>query len=427
MFVGGAPKAGSWRVDLTDACRDMFARHRVEAFGGAFHLPAAREYSCLFAWDSGYHAISSRHFDRAAALEEIRTLYAANTTLDGLLAHERPLPGAEARTIRIVNWMGPIYRPDGRSWLIDPPVAAYAAARLFDRSFGDDTRLLEAAQTHLQAIDAHRCPPDGGGPVILHPLESGADASPLFDSLIDASSREALLHGHRAISEANSAADWRVAAALASEHAFVVSDPIFAGWRLLAQEALADAWRRAGDRARADAIDARADVLAAEMIRRLWNDDLDLFVGFDHIAGRQMPVATLGGVIAAASRRIIQAGLAERVVAKHLAPQSSRFWGPAGLAFNPLDGREIRSRALLWRGDVVWGATTYWAHLALVRNQRRELATHARTQFENLIRRSGFREFYSAQTGEGLGAGKRDGFTWPALVLEMQATEAESG
>jgi len=404
----------------------MFSRHRVTAFDGAFHLPAAREYSCLFAWDSGYHAIALRHFDRAAALEELRTLYAANTTLDGLLAHERPLPGAEARTTRIVKWMGPIYRPDGRSWLIDPPVAAYAAARLFDPSFGDDSRLLRAAETHLQAIDTHRRLPDGGGPVILHPLESGADASPLFDSLIDASSRDSLLHGHRAISEANSAADWRVEAALAAKNAFVVSDPIFAGWRLLAQEALADAWRRAGDRERARALDAGADTLAAEMIRRLWNDDLGLFVGFDHRAGHQMPVATLGGVIAAASERIVAAGLGERVAAAHLAPQSSRFWGPAGLAFNPLDGREIRPQALLWRGDVIWGATTYWAHLALVRNQRRELASFARTQFEDLIRRSGFREFYSAQTGEGLGAGKRDGFTWPALILEMQATEAET-
>jgi hypothetical protein len=404
----------------------MFARHRVEAFGGAFHLPAAREYSCLFAWDSGYHAIASRHFDREIALEEIRTLYDANTTLDGLLAHERPLPGAEARTTRIVEWMGPIYRPDGRSWLIDPPVAAYAAARLYDPSLGDDTRLLEAAEKHLQAIDAHRSLPDGSGPVILHPLESGADASPLFDSLINSSSRDALLNGHRAISEANSEVGWRADAALASEHAFVVSDPIFAGWRLLAQEALGDAWRLAGERERAKALDTGTDTLAAEMIRRLWNDELDLFVGFDHRAERQMPVATLGGVIGAASRRIIEAGLGERVAAAHLAPTSSRFWGPAGLAFNPLDRREIGRRALLWRGDVVWGAPTYWAHLALVRNQRRDVAAHVRTQFEELIRRSGFREFYSAQTGEGLGAGKREGFTWPALILEMQANEAET-
>jgi hypothetical protein len=132
-------------------------------------------------------------------------------------------------------------------------------------------------------------------------------------------------------------------------------------------------------------------------------------------------VPTLGGVIAAASRRIIDAGLGARIVAAHLTPQDSRFWGPAGLAFNPLDGREIGKGALLWRGDVVWGATVYWAHMALLRNQRPEFATLARGQLEALIGRSGFREYYSAETGEGFGAGKEDGFTWPALVLEMRA------
>jgi hypothetical protein len=59
--------------------------------------------------------------------------------------------------------------------------------------------------------------------------------------------------------------------------------------------------------------------------------------------------------------------------------------------------------------------------MALLRNQRPDLATQARGQLEALIGRSGFREYYSAETGEGFGAGKEDGFTWPALVLEMRA------
>jgi hypothetical protein len=123
---------------------------------------------------------------------------------------------------------------------------------------------------------------------------------------------------------------------------------------------------------------------------------------------------------------MVEAGVGETVAARHLSPPSSRFWGPAGIAFNPLDGREIGRRPLLWRGDVVWGATAYWAHLALVANGRAELAARLSRQFETTIRDAGFREFYSAQTGEGLGAGAEHGFTWPALVLEMRANEAEA-
>lgn len=410
---------------LAEACRAMFARHRVAAFGGVFHVPAAREYACLFAWDSGYHALALRHLDRSVAKAELSVLYAANALPDGLLAHERPIPGAEARTARVVRWLGPIYRDDGRSWLIDPPTAAYAAARLFDPA-RDDTRLLEAAERQLAALEAVRAR-EVGEPVILHPLESGADASPLFDALVDVSSREALLASHRALSEANTSGGWSVERALAAPAGFMVSDPILSGWRLLALEALADAWRRAGDPARARRLETAADAAAEAMIARLWSPELQLFVGFDHRAGRQLPVATLGGVIAAASRRMIEEGLGARVAEAHLRPEASRFWGPAGVAFNPLDGREIGPRPLLWRGDVVWGATAYWAHLVLARNGRLDLAGRLSQQFEDVVRRAGFREFYSAQTGEGLGAGETDGFTWPALILEMRAEEVEAG
>lgn len=412
---------------ISRACQAMFALHRVEVFGGAIHVPAGLEYSCAFAWDSGYHALALRHVDRAQAIEELLTLYGANLTDGGLLAHERPLPGAEARTTLVTEWLGPIYRPDGRSWLIDPPVAAYAAARIFDPALDADETLLQLASDHLTATDAKRTLTPGGAPVILHPLESGADVSPLFDALVDTSSRRALLTHHRALSVALDAIGYDLGQALAGHHAFVVADPIFCGWHLIALEAVADAWRRAGAPGRAETFDRRAAALAAEMIRLMWSDDLKLFVGYDHVGERQLCVATLGGVIAAGSRHMIDAGIATQVADAHLNPETSRFWGPAGVAFNPLDGAEINPKALLWRGDVVWGATQYWAHLVLSRLGRIETAQRATAELGVLIDSSGFREFYSAVTGKGYGAGEVGGFTWPALILEMAADAPGQG
>src|SRR5215475_5057653 len=108
-------------MDIYSACVEMFQRHRVEAFGGVFHLPAADEYNCLFAWDSAYHALALQHIDVAVAEAELKILYDANTASDGLLSHERPAPGSEERTRIVLQTLGPIYRDDGRSWLIDPP------------------------------------------------------------------------------------------------------------------------------------------------------------------------------------------------------------------------------------------------------------------------------------------------------------------
>ena len=404
---------------LKQACREMFAVHAVEAFGERFHVPAAREYSCLFAWDSGYHALALRHLDPALARRELSALFRANTCEDGLLAHERPLPGSEARTALVTDWLGPIDRPDGRSWLIDPPVGAFAAARLYLEDGDPEAELLTLATLSLEAIDRRRLLAPGETPVLLHPLESGADVSPLFDALVDTSSRRSLLSAHKALSQHVTSAGYDLHRAQESSHRFIVSDPIFCGWHLLALEELALAWRKAGDTHKAKALDARAGTLALAMLRDLWSPQLNLFMGYDHVGGRQLEVATLGGIIAGASRHMRASGHAQRIIAAHLQPGTSKFWGPRGLAFNPLDGKTIDPKALLWRGDVVWGATQYWGYLVLSRNDRTVDADHAASQMAGLIRTSGFREFYSAISGEGFGAGAEGGFTWPALVLDM--------
>jgi hypothetical protein len=321
----------------------------------------------------------------------------------------------------VTEALGPIYRPDGRSWLIDPPVGAYAAARLYLGGVCADTDLLRLATLSLEAIDAHRRLTPDGAAVLLHPLESGADVSPLFDVLVDVSSRRALLACHKALSTAAADAGYEVGTALARGHAFIVSDPIFCGWHLLALEELAKAWREAGAPDRAARLEARAESLGAAMVRDLWSPELNLFVGYDHVGGRPLATPTLGGIIAAASRYMIRAGYGAKVVAAHLDPEGSSFWGPRGIAFNPLDGLAINPRGLLWRGDVVWGATQYWGHLVLSRNGQATAARLAGTQMAELIADSGFREYYSAVTGEGHGAGAEGGFTWPALVLDMTA------
>jgi hypothetical protein len=79
--------------------------------------------------------------------------------------------------------------------------------------------------------------------------------------------------------------------------------------------------------------------------------------------------------------------------------------------------------SLPWRGNVMVAATQYWGHLALVSAQRSADARVARKQLEERIEEQGFCEFYDVVTGAGAGAS--EGFTWPALVLEMRAGDTE--
>ncbi|MBS0383902.1 MAG: hypothetical protein JSS00_00970 [Proteobacteria bacterium] len=406
-------------MDIAAACRDMFKLNAVEAFGGRFHVPCADDYPCLFAWDSGYHALALRNLDRAAAVSELATLYQANTTESGLLAHERPIPVAAERTQFVVDTIGPIYRPDLRSWLIDPPVAAFAAAELFD--VGGDIGLLECASRHLIAIDRVRTFAPGELPVILHPLESGADASPLFDALVDVSSQNGYIAQLHDLSHALAACEGVLDRSAPSRHPFIVIDPIFCGWYLLALEAVASAWSRAGDEAKEDEFGARARSIAGQMCAHLWSERHVLFVGLDRVGRRRLDVATLGGIVAAASTAMAAAGFGSQVAATHLDLASSVFWGAAGIAFNPMGATTRYDEGMLWRGAVASGATQYWSWLVATRNGAQLAANRFRTQLLSLIEQSGFREFYDAQTGKGLGAGVPTGFTWPALVLDMKA------
>jgi hypothetical protein len=402
-------------MNFRDACLEMFARHRVEAFGGAFHVPDMAQYASLFAWDSGYHALALRHLDLEAARTELATLYRANTASDGLLAHERPAPGAESRAQFVVELLGPIYRPDQRSWLIDPPVAAYAAAMIADPARAEDAQLLEAAAAHLRSSERLRT--IDGLPVILHPLESGTDVSPAFDAVLDVSSNSALLKELHGFAHRLAEIEYSVTKAVETKHPFVVSDPTFCGWHLLALEEVAGAWARFGRADKAEATMQRALDLGAAMARLMWSGEQGLFVGFDHIGQRQLATPTMAGVVAAASQ-CMELGLGRRVV-DLLRPGGSRFLGPAGLSFNPITGEAPNHGGMLWRGDVVSAATHYWAHKALLRHGETALAERVRSQLEALIAISGFREFYDAESGEGVGAGASGGFTWPALALDM--------
>ncbi|MBX9851243.1 MAG: trehalase-like protein [Cytophagaceae bacterium] len=82
-------------------------------------------------------------------------------------------------------------------------------------------------------------------------------------------------------------------------------------------------------------------------------------------------------------------------------------------AFNPNESMYI------WRGPT-WVVYNWFLHQYLMEKGYRKEATRIVESIKELIRKSGFREYYNPFTGEGYGA--KD-FTWSGLVVDMMNME----
>jgi hypothetical protein len=358
--------------------------------------------------------------DPARALAELETLYALCGRGDGLLAAERALD-AEAAEQRAAE-IGEVFDADRRSVLISPPVAAYAAARAAVQ-VGEAARpLLERACQHLDAIWGERLPRDTPLPVILHPLEAGTYGSPAFGEIVEATDALEWLEDTATLVRSAVACQTHPDRALRAGHPFVVEDPLFCAWFLLALEEAQRAWEKLGGAdAQLTKLRIRIEMIARGIVERLWWDAEEVFTPIDRARQRPLRTLTLAGLLPAACRSVVEEGEAKRALERHLRPGVTPLWGTHGIAFNPI-ARDVQvdPAQVPWRGNAVSPLTHFWAHLVLMNARRPADARAARTQLQSLIESSGPREFYDAVGREGYG--HRD-YVGAALVLEMQARE----
>jgi hypothetical protein len=372
----------------------------------------------LGSWASAHHALCLAELDPELARAELQTLYTANRQESGLVSCERALDPTAASAGPLAVLLG----EDGRSRLIGPPVAAFAVARLASLDARAARDLLAPATGQLDAIWSERLPPDTPLPVILHPQESGTPGSPLYDAMIDTDDRDEWLDDLATVGRSAAACQLDPARALRAGHPFVVEDPVFCGWFLLALEEMADAWERVGDASQEKKLRIRSEMIAEAMGERLWWEEEQIYVAHD--VGRDDPLRgiTAGGLLPAASRKLVQQAPAKRAIDRHLRPSASSLWAAHGISFNPVVADpSAEAGDIPWRGNVATAETHFWSHLALVRAQRVPDARVARGQLEARIEEQGFRAAYDPVTGEARGA--NDECTLPAIALAMRAAE----
>ncbi len=411
-------------MEFEARCRKLLPELIREAHGVRFHVDAADAPAVLSSWSSAHLALALRAIDPALAVAELANLYAACQRDDGLLAAER-VAGERERAARS-KAVGPIFGEDERSLLIGPPVAAFAAARMALADAPGARALLESATRELDAIWGARLPPDTPLPVILHPLESGVPRSALFDALVDSEDDDEWRDDSATLFRSAAACQLEPERALRAGHPFVIEDPVFCGWFLLALEECELAWEKFGDTTACRKLEIRSSMIADGIAQRLWWEEQEIFAGWNRGRQSALRAVTAGGFVPAAARSLREEATPKRVVERHLRPAASALWSSRGLSLTPkqrADRDELEPRAE--RPDAASPLAHFWAHLVLLRADRPADARVARKQLEELALARGFLDSYEVTPDEP-DAAADDVSAWPLLALEMHESERAS-
>ena len=399
---------------------------------GYYTVPTHGLYPFQWNWDSALSALGFAHFDEARAWTELETLFAHQWT-DGLVPHiifhemdDGYFPGPEVwATGKTVPTSG----------ITQPPVAGFAALRIFERA-KDKKLATEKARALLPRIHAwhkwffaNRDPQQTGLVAIIHPWESGRDNSVDWDEAferiptkgVSPFKRRDTNHAnpdHRPTDEQYKRYIWLVQrfrsldwdnTKLHDASPFQIVDPGFNAILIRACVDLAQLADKLGEKEIAAQSRAMASKGLAAM-ESLWSDEHCQYLCLDRAVGTLINSPSIGGLLAAfapisKSRARL---LAERISTlsescSYLVPSHP----PSAPQFEPLR---------YWRGPV-WLIVNYMIADGLLIAGETKMASRIKRDCLELINKSGFAEYYGPINGEPCGGGS---FTWTAaMVIEI--------
>jgi hypothetical protein len=381
-----------------------------------FLCPSEGTYPFQWFWDSCFHAIALAHIDLPQAEAEIRSLL-ANQHDDGFVSHVT-FWQRERYLSEIANYAVAFRTP----YLTDemqPPLLAEAIAAIVSAG-ADDAFLadvLPGAIRYYDWLHRVRAPLPDGLVRVLHPDETGLDHSPKFDELLGITTEE---HGDF------TAAWYRVADHYETfsrdpEQMFVadrcvVADVMVNTIYVHNLRVLADLLDGTAYANRAASLRERADVAATSLLELCWNEDHGLFYDLAGADRHHLRTNTITCLFPLLLPDISQ-NMAERLISHVTDPE--QYWAEYPLPSVAMDEPAFQPGTvggnLVWRGPAWLNANWYVAR-GLKRAGREDLARHIADRSTELIRRSGFREYYNPFTGEGHGAHH---FGWSAIALDL--------
>lgn len=397
-------------MDLKQAAQNVLQNNRRTTNGYRYTIPSSDHYPYQWLWDSCFHAIALARSEPDMARDEIKSLLAKQFE-NGMIPH-------------IIYWNPGIlhlfrWGTNGTSSLTQPPMIAYAVWEIHRHA--PDIRFLEsvfpALITYYRFLLTERDPRGHHLAGIINPDESGEDNSPRFDKPLDLpydiSLKKHLLKRHELV-DANRICNFDAARCM--RYHFWVKDVSFNTILVENLRTLANIASILAQTDHEQFFHHKANQVAAAMRERMFKDGVFWSTaGMDY---EQLTVATWTHFVP------LFAGLYSKEEAEHVVHTQLRnrdtFKAPFGIRTVSKQEPSYHSSAedFSWRGPI-WFAPHWFMYKGLIRYGFVDDAKWIFDSTVALLRKSGFRECFNPETGEGYGARQ---FTWGALILDMMDT-----
>ena len=407
------------RDDLKYSVAALMEQNRRETSGHHYTLPSPELYPFQWFWDSCFHAIILLHCDEPERAKQELLSALARPLPNGLIPHiiywELPeaarLWGREQRGDIITE----AWAVEGSSSITQPPIIADTVLRVYEADPNEDFLLeiypvLESFYTYL--CTDRRFNGDALA-YIINPDESGEDNSPRFDRALDLPSHHsAHTHLDKRVELMRENATCNFEAHTCMSQHFGIADTPF---NILFMEGLAAMSKLATilDRPVSAKFFARESNAVKHDIMEFLRHG-DIFAAYDFINKEYITTKTWAMFMP------LYAGLLSQEEAQTLVDDyllnEEHFKTPYMIPSTARSEPAFDAEDGFWRGPV-WILPNWFVHKGLSRYGFTDAAGLLKEQTLALLERSGFREQYHPETGEGMGA--KD-FTWGGLVLDME-------
>lgn len=369
-----------------------------------YTVPSPTSYPYQWFWDSCFHAIILSHFSPHDAKNEVLSLLSKQFD-NGLIPH---MIYWKRNKIININW-----GKENTSSITQPPMIAYAVRQIFqtDRDLSFVKKVYPGLYHYYRYLLTERDPHEKHLVGIMNPDESGEDNSPRFDDPLNLPPTNSLKENtKRRFQLVEWNIDCKFDAPFCMRNFFWVKDVPFNAIMVKNLKILAELAEKLGNHEDAVYFTHKSEEITSAMRKHQLSHGL-----FWSVYGKryQKIKVKTWAIFAPLFANILTQEEARELVKKHLL-NKKEFWTAYPVptvsltepSFDP-DG--------FWRGPT-WIATNWFIYKGLINYDFIEEAKKIRESSIALIEKSGFREHFNPQTGEGQGA---KNFTWGALVIDM--------